>query len=101
MFYDNSIKEGLSKAHKGSKTDYCKAMFGFTSDKKSFKSRLSFSDAVVSSKTQKKQTKKVILAEPKPTSYMDYLMPDKNGQAVTYNNKEFKLSNPKGIILIY
>ena len=94
MFYDNSIKEGLSKAHKGSKTDYCKAMFGFTSDKKSFKSRLSFSDAVVSSKTQKEQTKKVILAEPKPTSYLDYLKAIE-GRGVTYNNDDFELRGIK------
>ena len=94
MFYDNSIKEGLSKAHKGNKTDYCKAMFGFASDKKSFKSRLSFSDAVVSSKTQEEQTKKVILAEPKPTSYLDYLKAIE-GKGVTYNNDDFELRGIK------
>ena len=94
MFYDNSIKAGLRKEHKGNKMDYCKAMFGFTSDKTSFRSRLSFSDAVVSSKTQKEQTKKVILAEPKPTSYLDYLKTIE-GRGVTYNNDDFELRGIK------
>ena len=44
---------------------------------------------------EKEEVRQMILAEPKPTSYMDYLMPDKNGQAVTYNNKEFKLRGVK------
>lgn len=94
MFYDNSIKDGLGKAHQGNKTDYCKAMFGFTSDKTSFRSRLSFSDAVVSSETQVKQSQKVILAEPKPTSYLDYLKAIE-GKGVTYNNDNFELRGIK------
>lgn len=94
MFYDYTIKEGLLKVHRKNLLDYSKVMFGYSGDKGSFKSKLSFSDAIAQGEVKELAPCKVILGEPKPTSYLDYLKAE-NGKAVTYNNDKFELRGVK------
>ena len=94
LFYDHTIKEGLEDAHKDGILDYSKAIFGYANKEKSYKSRVSFTDAVVESPTKEGEERVVVLAEPKPSSYMDYLKAE-NGKPVTYNQDGFKLRGVK------
>ena len=93
LFYDHTIKEGLLKQHKENMLDYAKSLFGYSNTNSSYKSKLSFSDAVIVNETKEKEKVQMVLAEPKPTSYSDYLKPVK-GQAVTYNDN-FELRGTK------
>ena len=95
LFYDHTIKEGLNKKHKEGMLDYAKAMFGYSRNEGSYKSRVSFSDAVAVEETTEQAEVRLVLGEPKPTSYCDYIMPDENGNAVTYNNSAFRLRGVK------
>lgn len=94
LFYDHMVREGLSQKWKSGSVDYCRALFGYTSKDKSYKSKLSFSDAVIQEEPGYGEMKKLILAEPKPTSYLDYLKQDKNN-SVTYNTEHFELRGAK------
>ena len=95
LFYDHTVKEGLKENHKEGIIDYAKAMFGYSNSSSSYKSRLSFSDAVNTEKSAKKvKTEKVILAEPKPTSYLDYLKQDSK-TCYTYNTSDFEIRGMK------
>ena len=99
LFYDYTIKHGLKECHKPQIIDYSKAIFGYSMEdtNNSYKSRVSFADAVVSEESKnKEEARKLILGEPKPTSYMDYLInPSKKEEAITYNNKNFELRGIK------
>lgn len=86
LFYDFTIKDGLNKKHKEGMLDYAKVLFGYSNKNSGYKSRVSFADAVLVGQETEQQEVQLILAEPKPTSYCDYLMP-KDGKAVTYNTK--------------
>lgn len=66
VFYDKEIFDGLPKAQRDGGLDYCKALFGFTSNaapdeqesnsgKGSYRSRLSFQDAVIDRKIGKRK----------------------------------------------
>ena len=93
IFYDNSIKEGLYEDHKKSNIiDYAKALFGYSKADQSRKSRVSFGDAVLQNDVSEKSHSpvSVILSEPKPTSYLDYI---KGGQ--NYNDDDFELRGVK------
>lgn len=94
LFYDHTVKEGLRQQCKTDGVDYARAMFGYVSPEKSYKSKLSFSDAVLKKSAEFGQEKKLILAEPKPTSYLDYLKQDGSG-TVTYNTDNFTLRGAK------
>lgn len=101
LFYDYTIKHGMNENHEPHIIDYSKALFGYSNPNNCYKSRVSFSDAKLfpGRKTEEKrklvlEERKLILAEPKPTSYMDYLKAFK-GRAVTYNNKQFELRGVK------
>lgn len=94
LFYDHMLKKGLKQNWKAGSVDYCKALFGYAAPEKSYKSRVSFSDAVVQGNVRSGTEKKLILAEPKPTSYLDYLK--QNGTTpVTYNTENFELRGAK------
>ena len=95
LFYDYNIKAGLNKTHKEGMLDYAKAMFGYSRNEGSYKSRVSFSDAVIVGEASEQAEVCFVLSEPKPTSYCDYVMPDENGNAVTYNNSDFRLRGVK------
>ena len=94
LFYDHTIKEGLPENQKKKEIDYAKAMFGYSNEQSSYKSRISFSDAVIVQECQEKTGRKLILAEPKPTSYLDYLKQDERNVS-TYNSDNFELRGVK------
>lgn len=94
LFYDHTVKDGLKPRYKAGGVDYARALFGYTSQDKGYRSRLSFSDAVLVGTSQEGDEKKLILAEPKPTSYLDYLKQNKGG-TVTYNTSGFELRGAK------
>ena len=95
LFYDHTIKYGLKAAHKEGIMDYSKAIFGYASKEKSYKSRVSFTDAVVELPSSKATEHSVVLAEPKPSSYMDYLKGSEMNKPVTYNQDDFELRGVK------
>lgn len=94
LFYDYTIKEGLPENQKKKEIDYAKAMFGYSNEQSSYKSRISFADAVIVQEYQEKAGRKLILAEPKPTSYLDYLKQDERNVS-TYNSENFELRGVK------
>ena len=93
LFYDHTIKEGLPKNQKERKLDYAKAIFGYSDENGSYRSRVSFSDAVAKTASKEGKEYRVILAEPKPTSYLDYL--DQTKGTVSYNTDSFQLRGVK------
>lgn len=96
LFYDHTIKEGLNDSHKEGIIDYSKVLFGYSDEKKSYKTKLSFTDAVLESTDQAVvlNKSKVILGEPNPTSCLEYVKP-KKGNPDTYNSNDFKLRGIK------
>lgn len=94
LFYGHTVKEGLRQKQQNGRIDYAKAMFGFASPEKSYKSKLSFSDAVLLEEAGHGKEQKLILAEPKPTSYLDYLKQNEKN-TVTYNADDFELRGVK------
>lgn len=95
LFYDFTIKDGYKQDLPA--YDYAKSLFGCINngnESASFKSKTSFSDAVMEEKSTPQILKdSVILGEPKPSSYLDYL--DQTNGTVTYNSKGFKLRGAK------
>lgn len=91
LFYDYTIKDGYHQNVQ--EFDYAMSLFGMTREQCSYKSKTSFSDAVVCSDSVETKEKKVILAEPKPTSYMDYLQ--QGDTLTTYNSDQFELRGIK------
>jgi len=86
LFYDHSIRDGLPEGHKEQILDYSSAIFGYSTKKESFKSKVSFSDARVIDSPTVMNGHQAILAEPKPTSYLDYLVQDSETETYTYNS---------------
>lgn len=99
LFYDHTIKDGLGSKHKEGGVDYAKAIFGYVKGEESYRSKVSFTDAVVKDTDAGESLvcgeKQAILLEPKPTSYMDYVKPDEKGMPVTYNSDRFLLRGVK------
>lgn len=99
LFYDHTVKEGLRQKCTAGKIDYNKAIFGYSGPEGSYKSKVSFSDAVLLEDAKALKEQRLVLAEPKPTSYLDYLKPvmERGGQqkGVTYNTDDFELRGVK------
>lgn len=101
LFYKYKIKDGYKVENK--EYDYAKSLFGTTGKEKSYKSKVSFSDALLDGDISHIQSQKIIQAEPKPTSYMDYLKQKKNAgingkgerKPFTYNTSGFELRGQK------
>lgn len=94
IFYKHRIKDGLPDKQRNKVIDYAKSMFGYSDDEKSYKSRVSFSDAVICEKDQCEQRERtVVLSDPKPSSYMDYLI--QTGETTNYNSENFELRGVK------
>lgn len=91
LFYDHKIKDGFLQ--KTPDFDYAKSLFGTINDKVGYKSKISFTDAVLEGEAIKANEMKVIQGEPKPTSYLDYLK-QKDG-TTTYNQDGFELRGMK------
>lgn len=110
LFYNHTIHDGLPEAHRLRQAkddeiystedypvaDYVHTIFGYAKKKESYRSRVSFGDLTLDDplKTSQKAVK-VVLGEPKPTSYPDYLKQTgpviKNG----YNSDSFELRGAK------
>lgn len=95
LFYDKDIFAGLSENQKQEGLDYNRLMFGYADTEGAYKSRISFNDAVLAGEAKRLPPAEMILAEPKPTSYADYLKsPDPKKPVVSYND-DFKLRGVK------
>lgn len=94
LFYNHSTKEGLDTAHFKEGLDYARSMFGYAHEEDSYKSKLSFSDAVLKSGQPGKDAN-VILGGPSASSFNDYLETDDQGRATSYNQDGFRLRGIK------
>ena len=92
--YENRIKKGLENNAIGEKLDYSKAIFGYSNTNHSYKSRISFSDAVNIKYKKPEGIRYLTLSEPKPTDYYHYLVQNKE-DIVSYNDKSFRLRGIK------
>ncbi len=100
LMYEHSVAEGIKTQPKQEGTyDYADSMFGFADDKESYKSKVYFTDAVLTNdkKCNKEDEVNLILAEPKPTSYMEYIQQSstKGKEGITYNNSDFEIRGVK------
>lgn len=95
LFYDHNIKYGLPDQHAKQILDYSSAIFGYSTDKKSFKSKVYFLDAKAVGEPTEQGLSQEILAEPKPTSYLDYLIQDDADKIFTYNTDGMRLRGVK------
>lgn len=97
LFYKNTIHDGISREQRDNKLDMAKSMFGYSNNNISFKSKISFSDAILICDGQdatEKIEREVLLQGPKASSYNDYLV--QIGQdVVTYNNDKFSIRGMK------
>ena len=95
LFYDYEIHDGLGGEQRKEQLDYAKLLFGYAGQEGGYKSRISFSDALAEEGSWKRMGKEsMILGNPKPTSYYDYLE-SSDGRAASYNDKGFKLRGIK------
>lgn len=96
LFNEHTVGEGLNKKQKKADLDYAKSLFGYTKDdNKSYKSRVSFSDALLVTKEGKRESKPILLAEPKASSYADYLVQPDGEIKNSYNSDTFTLRGAK------
>lgn len=92
IFHKKSVRSCILTSNKIG-IDYPSALYGYTKEsngavrtqKNNFKSRVSFSDAISKSPKVIKETRKLALSAPKPTSYTMYLRQDN-----VKNKKEIK-----------
>lgn len=95
LFYDHTVKDGISAGHQKQRMDYCRAIFGYSNKNESRKSRVSFSDAVVLDKAIPSKISSLVLSGPKTTFYYNYLEQEEGSQVKTYNAEEFRLRGVK------
>ena len=102
LYYNHTIEEGVSEAHKTTINDYTRTILGYSLDPASAKGRetgsrkgrVSFSDAVVVNDAETGSPQNLVLGGPKPTSYYDYLEQEKN-RVVTYNDEGIRIRGYK------
>lgn len=92
VFYDHNIKEGLRQ--KKVDFDLANSILGMSNQNASYKSKVSFSDAIAYG-AKEGEAKKKVLAEPKPTSYLDYIKQTVGEDISTYNTDQFELRGVK------
>lgn len=98
IFYDHSIKDGISQQQREYENkmiglDYADAVFGFTKEECDYKSRVYFEDAEIyldNIKLNERNPQKIILAEPKPSSYHDYIKQN-DKEKNTYDSEKFEI----------
>ena len=100
LFYENSVKKGLRQDKlKDNEYDYACSMFGMSTKRNgknvSYRSKVSFSDAVVCGDTKEPNKKEITLESPKPTSYLDYIEQESGKTVKTYNDSDFRLRGVK------
>ncbi len=95
LMFDHTILDGLSQKEEII-TDFSKKMFGYTRQSgEAHKSRLFFTDAVITNLGIVLQPKNLLLEEPKPTSYLEYVCQNDGKPVKTYNDKDFRLRGAK------
>lgn len=94
LFYDKTIHDGITTAHKNDIYDYNKAIFGFANSKEAYKSRISVQDAVISKKTNIVEHT-MVLSEPKATCIHLYLKQDGDRNSLNSYNGEFEIRGIK------
>lgn len=96
VFYPKTIQDGIPDEHKLRKLDYAKSIFGYVDEtgKKNYKSKVSFSDAVITNSPGEMEQVQYIMGEPGPTCYMNYLEQD-GDETTTYNSEQFCLRGVK------
>ena len=102
LFYDNSILGGVPKEMQNKRDssvfDYAQSILGISNDKNQYKSRVLFEDAVSGENSRMEEMpRNAVLAEPKPSSYLDYLVqngPEDQGGIITYND-DFRIRGYK------
>ena len=100
LFFEHTVAKGIHEDPLSNGYDLATSIFGLSEEngKLHYKSKVSFTDAELtlpvdsqSSPEGKKET--FILAEPKPSSYLDYL--EQSDQLSTYSSDSFKLRGIK------
>ncbi|MCD7885384.1 MAG: TIGR03986 family CRISPR-associated RAMP protein [Lachnospiraceae bacterium] len=96
LMYRYSILNGQTQKNRPA-CDYAEALFGYVTEDKAYKSRVFFTEArLTNDKTCRPQDEDVlILAEPKPTSYLEYLKQTDGQKVRTYNDRDFELRGVK------
>lgn len=94
MFYDNTIRDGMIESR--TEADLAKDMFGSISDQKSYRSKVSFTDAKAEEVYETDEVIHLPLLEPKPSDYLQYLQQDNDTtDPSTYNTVGFRLRGYK------
>ena len=95
LFYKNSVKKGY-RSNDGGGYDLATSLFGMSNSSESYKSKTSFIDAEIQGKLGEKIDNKVILASPKPSSYLDYIVQsERSGEVKSYESEGFELRGVK------
>lgn len=88
--YKNKLSDGVRQTNADQLLDYPNAILGFAEKDGSYRSRVSVGNLKSVGKVTPRDPAALILAEPKPSFYAAYLMP--NGQtAMDYNYSDLKL----------
>lgn len=95
-FYDNSIKAALPTEELETGYDFVTSVFGYTKENESehYEGRVNFMNCTLSKNVGSEgESSKVILANPKPTSFQLYLVQktDNIKQLITYNAEQREL----------
>ena len=105
LFYDHTVSEGISRNHVKGKTDFVKAIFGYTqagqgeggsagkASADARKTRVSFSDAVQEGTEEELPVRYLTLSEPRPTDCLNYL--NQSDRGTTYNSVQMELRGAK------
>lgn len=88
--YEHSVREGIPQGLNVKAVDYSEALFG----NRNYKSRLSFSDAIVQEGYKEGKVVSTVLGEPKATWYCGYVKQDNQDTLKQYND-EFALRGYK------
>ena len=95
LFNKYSIKAGMTEEQKKAGLDYSKVIFGYSTNENSYKSRVSFADAVRTKDVKDAQQSELLLSEPKASSFADYLEQPENSIEKTYNSESFSIRGIK------
>lgn len=90
ILYEHSVREGIPQGLNVKAVDYSEALFG----NRDYKSRLSFSDAIVQEGYKEGTVVSTVLGEPKATWYCGYVKQDNQDTLKQYND-EFALRGYK------
>ncbi|MBR3358655.1 MAG: TIGR03986 family CRISPR-associated RAMP protein [Solobacterium sp.] len=73
IFYRNTVHDGIPKNYRRQSIDYVKAMYGMTGSDGSYRSRLSFQNAVCYAPSGRESLEERVLLSPKATAVQMYL----------------------------